>query len=131
PALGLRDVAKIDLRVTPSGQVWFLSSTALPSFDPSGAVFAASTCHGLSYTATVLTTLKSAALRAGLDPTKTKSARGKRSSLKVGFAFNMKRSDTTADDSEAEYDSPRTIEAISKAIEGYGHQVVHLEATRA
>jgi D-alanine-D-alanine ligase len=128
-ALGLRDVAKIDFRVTPSGQVWFLSSTGLPSFDPSGALFAASACHGLSYTATVLTTLKSAALRAGLDPTKTKSARSRRSSLKVGFAFNMKRSDTTADDSEAEYDSPRTIEAIAKAIEGYGHQVVNLEAT--
>jgi D-alanine-D-alanine ligase len=128
-ALALRDVAKIDFRVTPSGQVWFLSSTGLPSFDPSGALFAASACHGLSYTATVLTTLKSAALRAGLDPTKTKSGRGRRSSLKIGFAFNMKRSDTTADDSEAEYDSPRTIEAIAKAIEGYGHQVVHLEAT--
>jgi D-alanine--D-alanine ligase len=128
-ALGLRDVAKIDFRVTPSGQVWFLSTTGLPTFDPSGALFAASACHGLSYTATVLTTLKSAALRAGLDPTKTKSARSRRSSLKVGFAFNMKRSDTTSDDSEAEYDSPRTIEAIAKAIEGYGHQVVHLEAT--
>jgi D-alanine-D-alanine ligase len=128
-ALGLRDVAKIDFRVTPSGQVWFLSSTGLPSFDSSGALFAASACHGLSYTATVLTTLKSAALRAGLDPTKTKSARSRRSSLKIGFAFNMKRSDTTADDSEAEYDSPRTIEAIAKAIEGYGHQVVNLEAT--
>jgi len=127
-ALALRDAAKIDFRVTPSGQVWFLSSTGLPSFDPSGALFAASACHGLSYTTTVLTTLKSAALRAGLDPTKSKS-RGRRSSLKIGFAFNMKRLDTTADDSEAEYDSPRTIESITKAIEGYGHHVVHLEAT--
>src|SRR5258707_8235580 len=41
----------------------------------------------------------------------------------------MKRLDTTADDTQAEYDSPRTIEAITKAIEGYGHQVVPLEAT--
>jgi D-alanine--D-alanine ligase len=131
-ALGLRDAAKIDLRVTPAGQVWFLSSTALPSFDPSGALFAASARHGFSYTATVLTTLRSAALRAGLgaqlEATKGRP-RTKRTSLKVGFAFNMKRQDTTADDTEAEYDSPRTIESITKAIESYGHQVVPLEAT--
>jgi D-alanine--D-alanine ligase len=131
-ALGLRDAAKVDLRVSPNGQVWFLSSTGLPSFDPSGALFVASACHGLSYTSTVLTTLKSAAMRAGLgamaDGNRSR-ARGKRSTLKVGFAFNMKRLDSTTDDSEAEYDSPRTIESIAKAIEGYGHSVVHLEAT--
>jgi D-alanine-D-alanine ligase len=128
-ALGLRDAAKIDLRVTPSEKIWFLSTTGLPSFDPSGALFAASACHGLSYTATVLTTLKSAALRAGLDPARAKPARGRRASLKIGFAFNMKRTDSASDDSEAEYDSPRTIESIAKAIEGYGHLVVPLEAT--
>ncbi len=128
-ALALRDAAKIDFRVTPNGQVGFLSSTGLPSFDPTGALFAASACHGFSYTATVLTALKSAAVRAGLDFNKSKSPRGKRAALKVGLSFNMKRLDSTADDSEAEDDSPRTIEAISAAIEGYGHQVVHLEAT--
>jgi D-alanine-D-alanine ligase len=133
-ALGLRDVAKIDLRVSPSGQVWFLSATALPSFDASGAaLFAASARHGMNYTATILTTLKSAAIRAGLGPaleaTKPRPSRGKRLSLKVGLAYNMKRSDTTADDSEAEYDSPRTIEAITEAILGHGHQVIPLEAT--
>ncbi len=131
-ALGLRDAAKIDLRVAPSGQIWFLSATALPSFDASGALFAASAQHGLSYTQTVLTALKSAAQRAGLGAAlenKPRATRNKRLSLKVGLAFNMKRSDTTSDDSEAEYDSPRTIQAITEAIEGYGHQVVPLEAT--
>ncbi|MET0593719.1 MAG: D-alanine--D-alanine ligase, partial [Polyangiaceae bacterium] len=131
-ALGLRDAAKIDLRVAPSGQIWFLSATALPSFDANGALFAASAEHGLSYTQTVLTVLKSAAQRAGLGASlevKPRATRNKRLSLKVGLAFNMKRSDTTADDSEAEYDSPRTIQSITEAIEGYGHQVVPLEAT--
>jgi len=132
-ALGLRDAAKIDLRVSPSGQVWFLSATALPSFDASGALFAASAQHGLNYTQTILTTLKSAAVRAGLgsalETTKPRASKTKRLSLKVGLAYNMKRSDTTSDDSEAEYDSPRTIEAITRAIEGHGHQVVALEAT--
>jgi D-alanine-D-alanine ligase len=132
-ALGMRDAAKIDIRVTPDGQVWFLSATALPSYDPTGALFAASACHGLTYTATVLATLRSAAARAGLgaalEAAKPKNARSRRTSLKIGFAFNMKRSDTSSDDTEAEYDSPKTIEAITKAVEGYGHQVIPLEAT--
>jgi D-alanine-D-alanine ligase len=34
-----------------------------------------------------------------------------------------------SDDSEAEYDSPSTIDAIRRAIESYGHEVVELEAT--
>ncbi|HEY3593583.1 MAG TPA: ATP-grasp domain-containing protein, partial [Polyangiaceae bacterium] len=131
-ALGLRDAAKIDLRVAPNGQVWFLSTTALPSFDPGGALLAATAYHGLSYTATVLAALKSAAVRAGLGgvlETKSKPSRAKSASLKVGFAFNIKRVDSATHDSEAEYDSPRTIEAITRAIESYGHQVVALEAT--
>jgi D-alanine--D-alanine ligase len=133
-ALGLCDAARIDLRVTASGQVWFLSSTALPSFDPSAPLFAASAHHGLSYNSTVLAALRSAAARAGLssalESTRPRHGRSaKRTPLKVGFAFNMKRLDTTADDTEAEYDSPKTIDAITKAIEGYGHQVIPLEAT--
>jgi D-alanine--D-alanine ligase len=131
-ALGLRDAAKLDFRVAPNGQVWFLSTTALPTFDPTGALFVAGAHHGMSYTATLLTTLRSAATRAGLghllETAKPRTGRPKRQ-LKVGLAFNMKRSDTTADDTEAEYDSPKTIEAITKAIEGYGHQVIPLEAT--
>jgi D-alanine-D-alanine ligase len=52
--------------------------------------------------------------------------------LKVGFAFNVKR--VTPDlageqDVEAEYDSPKTLQAIREAITSYGHEVVDLEAT--
>jgi D-alanine-D-alanine ligase len=50
----------------------------------------------------------------------------------VGFAFNVKR--VTPDlageqDDEAEYDSPKTLQAIREAIASYGHEVVDLEAT--
>jgi D-alanine-D-alanine ligase len=84
----------------------------------------------LTYTATVLATLKSAALRAGLGAALEGRAKSRsKRSLKVGFAFNIKRLDSASNDSEAEYDSPVTIESITKAIEGYGHQVVPLEAT--
>jgi lysine 2,3-aminomutase len=48
--------------------------------------------------------------------------------LCVGLAFNMKRSDTLHDDTEAEFDSPRTIEALESAVQSFGHQVVRLEA---
>ena len=51
--------------------------------------------------------------------------------LRVGLAFNMKRIDShEGDDREAEYDAPETIQAITRAIESYGHTVVPLEATQ-
>ncbi len=53
----------------------------------------------------------------------------RKTSLRVGLTFNMKRTDTAADDAEAEFDSPKTIAAITAAIESYGHTVVSLEAT--
>jgi len=50
--------------------------------------------------------------------------------LRIGFTHNMKRVDSKGgDDAEAEYDAPQTIEAISQALESYGHVVVPLEAT--
>jgi D-alanine-D-alanine ligase len=49
--------------------------------------------------------------------------------MRVGLTFNMKRVDTSGgDDAEAEFDSPKTIQAIASAIESYGHTVVLLEA---
>ncbi len=53
--------------------------------------------------------------------------------LRVGFTFNVKR--VTPDlsgeqDDEAEYDSPKTLQAIREAIASYGHEVVDLEATQ-
>jgi len=47
----------------------------------------------------------------------------------VGLTFNMKRIDPATSDAEAEFDSPRTIAAITAAIESHGHTVVPLEAT--
>jgi D-alanine-D-alanine ligase len=87
----------------------------------------------MDYDATVLAVLRSAAARHGLsamlDVTKPRP-RAKRTALRVGLAFNMKRIDShDGDDREAEYDAPETIDSIAKAIESHGHQVVRLEAT--
>src|SRR5256885_6124743 len=53
--------------------------------------------------------------------------------LRVGFAYNVKRIKPTEDgtqDSEAEYDSPNTLQAIREAIASWGHEVVDLEANQ-
>jgi len=54
--------------------------------------------------------------------------------LRVGFAFNVKRikpDASGANDAEAEYDSPKTLQSIRDAIASHGHTVVDLEATPA
>jgi D-alanine-D-alanine ligase len=134
-AFGLRDAAALDFRVGADGEVWFLSATAIPSFAHDGALFAATRAVGLDHEATVLAVLRSAATRHGLvsllDATRPRSGRSaRRTSLRVGLAFNMKRIESHAgDDREAEYDAPETIQAITQAIESHGHVVVPLEAT--
>ncbi len=131
-ALGLRDASSMDFRVGPDGDVYFLSVSALPSLEPDAALFAASASVGLDYDATVLAVVRAASTRVGLLPvlegTKPRP-KAKRTSLRVGLAFNMKRIDTHGDDREAEYDSPKTIDALTAAIESHGHVVVPLEAT--
>jgi D-alanine--D-alanine ligase len=133
-AFALRDIAALDFRVGVDGQVWFLSATAIPSFDPGGALFAATRAIGIDYDGTVLAVLRSAAARYGLlgqlDATAPRAPRGRRTSLRVGLAFNMKRIESHGgDDREAEYDAPETIQAITRAIESHGHVSVPLEAT--
>jgi D-alanine--D-alanine ligase len=132
-ALGLRDVAALDFRVGIDGDVYFLSASAIPSFEPTAALFAATRAIGLDYDQTILSVLRAAAARAGLlpllDSTKPRP-RSRRTALRVGLAFNMKRIDShEGDDREAEYDAPSTIDAITRAIESHGHTVVPLEAT--
>jgi len=133
-AFALRDVAAFDFRVGAGGEVWFLSATAIPSFAHEGALFAATRAIGVTREATVLAVLRAAAIRHGLtsllDATKPRTGRARRTSLRVGLAFNMKRIDSNGgDDREAEYDAPETIQAITGAIESHGHIVVPLEAT--
>jgi D-alanine-D-alanine ligase len=132
-ALGIRDIGSIDFRVGLDGEVYFLSATAIPSFDPDSALFFATQSMNIDYTQAVMAVVRAASARAGLlhvlDATKPRP-RSRRTSLRVGFAFNMKRiGSANGDDREAEYDSPETIDAITKAIESHGHTVVPLEAT--
>ncbi len=58
-------------------------------------------------------------------PEKPESPKRQKRALRVGLTFNVKREHG---DEEAEFDSPKTIDAIAAALESYGHTVVHLEA---
>ena len=135
-AMDVRDIARCEFRVTPPTatqgyEVHFLEVDALPTLDPSAGLFVAAKQSGKDYDAVLRAVVKSACKRRGLvgfleQPPQKKS---KKSSLRVGLTFNMKRVDPAENDAEAEFDSPRTIAAITAAIESYGHTVVPLEAT--
>ena len=131
-ALGIRDLGFLDFRVTPEGEVHFLSATPLPSLEPDGPLAVAARLRGVDYDAAIRAILRAACSRSKLLPLLDQAkprARARRTWLKVGLAFNMKRIGSTGDDREAEYDPPETIQAITKAIESHGHAVVPLEAT--
>ena len=122
--LGLRDVGKVDFRVTPHGEVFFLEADALPSLSPTATVMRCAAREGVDALDAIV---RSASERQRVVP---RTQRRHEGSMRVGLAFNLKRTNTTqGDDAEAEYDSPKTIAALRGAIESMGHEVVELEAT--
>jgi D-alanine-D-alanine ligase len=130
-ALDLKDLGRCEFRVTParSGrgeEVHFLEVDALPSLEPDGGLFVAAKARGVDYDGVLRAIVKSACKRRGLEKLASLPKKPKRSALRVGFTFNMKRG--IGDDAEAEFDSPKTIQAITSAIESYGHSVIPLEA---
>jgi D-alanine-D-alanine ligase len=134
-ALDLKDFARCEFRVTPPApshgyEVHFLAVNALPSLEPGGSVFIGARQRGADYDGVIRAIVKSACRRRGLSALEQSAAKKpKKAALRVGFAFNIKRIDAAASDAEAEFDTPKTIAAITAAIESYGHTVVPLEAT--
>ena len=100
----------------------------MPTLDPGAGIAKAAALAGADFDAVVRAIVKSACRRANIASASS-PRRPRRSSLRVGFTYNVKRISSDASDVEAEFDSPRTIDAISEAIESYGHTVVRLEAT--
>lgn len=130
-ALGVRDLGRIDWRLTDDGRIYFLEVNALPSLEPGAGIYLSAALAGLRSTADVLgAVVDSAAARWGIKRSDT-FARARK--LKVGLTYNLKRivaKHASDDDTEAEYDSAQTIDALAQAIASHGHQVVRLEATR-
>src|SRR5215467_423398 len=129
--LGLRDLARLDYRVTAEGRIYLLEANALPALGSSSSLFAATAQVGLTYNATIAAVLNAAALRSGLATASQLGVGRQRRAqpIRVGFTYNVKRSHDG--DDEAEWDPPETIIAIAHALARPGHIVVHLEATPA
>jgi D-alanine-D-alanine ligase len=130
--LGIRDLARIDFRLGPDGEFYFLEVNALPSLEPGASMYRCGALVGLDTPGKVLeTVIKSAAERAGLAQGKHRRP-SKRTVYKVGLIFNLRRlgpSANTGSDKEIEYDTRETIDAVREAIESHGHEIVELEAT--
>ena len=127
--LGMRDMARMDFRVTPEGRIYLLEINALPSLASGSSLFAATAQVGLTYQSTIQQILNAACLRSGLATASELNIRRARKvqPIRVGFTYNVKRAQ--AGDDEAEWDPPETIIAIANALARQGHIVVHLEAT--
>jgi D-alanine-D-alanine ligase len=132
--LGVRDLGRIDLRLSDDGAVHFLEVNALPSLEPGAGIYAAAALEGLHDDAVLGAVIESAVRRHGIVDRGARRGRPRRTErLKVGFTFNVKRvaPDLAGEqDDEAEYDSPKTLQAIREAIASWGHEVVDLEATQ-
>src|SRR5205085_9618956 len=133
-ALGCRDLGRIDFRVAEDGQVYFIEINALPSLEPGAGIYAAAALEGLHTDGVLAKVVESAVARWGLDEPRNARNKPPRKTgpLRVGFTFNVKRVKPALDgtrDEEAEYDSPKTIQAVREAIAAAGHEVIDLEAT--
>lgn len=132
--LGIRDLGRIDLRLGDDGQLHFLEINALPSLEAGAGIYAAAALEGLHADGVLGAVIESAVRRFNIVDAGARRGRPRRADrLKVGFTFNVKR--VTPDpggeqDDEAEYDSPKTLQAIREAIASWGHEVVDLEATQ-
>ncbi len=144
-AVDLKDFGRCEFRVTralegsaagartpgavPGYQIYFLTVDALPTLEPGGGLFVGARQRGVDYDGVIRAIVKSACRRRGLGALEQAPTRKpKKSALRVGLTFNVKRIDPASNDAEAEFDSPKTIAAIGAAIESYGHTVVPLEA---
>lgn len=131
-AFDLKDLGQAEFRVGTGlrgYEVHFLAVEALPTLSPTMSLALAAKHQGIDFDGVVNAVIKSACRRYGLlgHLENTQPRKTKKTSMRVGFTFNIKRSE--ADDSQAEFDSPQTIQSIAAAIESYGHTVVLLEAT--
>ncbi|RKG86784.1 D-alanine--D-alanine ligase family protein [Corallococcus terminator] len=136
--LDCRDLGRLDFRLSDAGVPYFLEINALPSLEPGAGIYSAAELEGLHLDGVINSIIQSAAKRYKIRDSSRRQGKPARKSgpLRVGFAFNVKRvkpsataTGETVEDSEAEYDSPNTLQAIREAIASWGHEVIDLEAT--
>src|SRR5690606_28234700 len=106
---------------------------ALPSLEEGAGIYLSGMAVGLRDSSEVIEAIvKSAVARSPIELKRRKNRGFNSKRLRVGFAYNEKRVAPGADpatDTEAEFDSPKTLDAIRGAIRSFGHELVDLEAT--
>ena len=134
--LDCRDLGRIDFRLSDAGVPYFLEINALPSLEPGAGIYASAELDGLHFDGVINSIIQSAARRHKIKDSARRQGKPARKTgpLRVGFTYNVKRVKPMAtaesvEDSEAEYDSPNTLQAIREAIASWGHEVIDLEAT--
>ncbi|MEZ4814567.1 MAG: ATP-grasp domain-containing protein [Bdellovibrionota bacterium] len=129
--LGVRDLARMDFRISSTGEIYFIEINALPSLEEGAGLFAAALHSGATSDLAVFeAVVQSCSTRFHLR--KRKLRLRPLSRLRVGFTYNEKRLTPGMDpltDLEAEFDAPKTLEAIRNAIRKQGHEVIDFEAT--
>jgi len=134
PAVGITDFARADFRVTSEGEIFFLEVNALPSLQAGAGIFESAKTIGLDYNQTILKILEAAVTRLKLGVKATRAP--KRIFTKkprIGLVYNLKRKHLGEPgyEHEAEFDSEKTVGAISEAIKKQGFEVVGIEARRS
>ncbi len=132
-ALGVLDMARADFRVTPSGEVFFLELNALPSLQPGAGLFEASKQFGLNYEQTLLKIIEAAQHRLKIGTQRKWPLRSiRKTKPNIALVYNLKRKQHEDQDyeSEAEFDSPTTLNAIQEAIQLAGFTVTPVEASK-
>ena len=85
--LGLRDIARLDFRITPEGRIYLLEVNALPALATlSSSLFAATAQVGLTYNATIAAILNAAALRRVSPPRRSSASRARARSSRSASA---------------------------------------------
>lgn len=133
PALGVADFGRADFRISPDGDVFFLEMNALPSLQPGAGMFESAKLLGLDYDQTIQKIVEAARARLRLRSGGKLPKRLRSSRLpQVALVYNLKRKapNDPEFEREAEFDSQRTIDAISAAIQKLGFPVVGIEATK-
>ncbi|MCB0417031.1 MAG: ATP-grasp domain-containing protein [Bdellovibrionaceae bacterium] len=132
-SLGIVDLGRADFRVTPDGDIFFMEFNALPSLQPGAGIFEATQRLELTYTETIQKIVEAAIARMKIRGKRNRpSHRTSVRSPKVGLVYNLRRKQRHEEgfEQEAEFDSPKTIEALSGAIQSLGFEVIPIEATK-
>ncbi|HBL16417.1 MAG TPA: D-alanine--D-alanine ligase, partial [Elusimicrobia bacterium] len=129
--ISVRDLGRMDFRVTPDDEIFFIEVNALPSLEAGAGIFLAAEAAGLKNADAVFDAVIESASRRYNIKARKQSRRLERK-LRVGFTYNEKRiipGPDTDTDQEVEFDSPKTLGSIRSALASYGHEVIDLEAT--